>query len=97
MPSPEILQRINTGPEWKRISLNDCKKTAQVLVPGFKQPNFLVSKTDLCIKASTPEVHKSAGHGDSGGPLYLTSENPTHTSLGEFVNDFKIVGKRTFL
>ena len=89
---PEILQRINTGPKWKQISLDDCKKTVNVILPGIKIP-APVSNTDLCIKASAPGVHKSGGKGDSGGPLYLTSENPRQTSLGEMVNYlyFKIV------
>ena len=51
-------------------------------------------KGDFCIKASTPKILKSAGGGDSGGPLYSTLENTIQPSLGELVDDYMIC-KRT--
>ena len=42
--------------------------------------NVKPRKGDLCIKASAPEMEKTGGPGDSGGPLYLVIP-----SLGELV------------
>ena len=78
IPTTNILQRLDTGPEWKYISLNECQK---LKLPENVKPR----KGNFCIKASAPGKKKTAGGGDSGGPLYLTSEKPKQPSLGELV------------
>ena len=88
IPKTHILQRLHTGLEWKHIALNECQKLLSEGLEGFPR------KGDFCIKASTPKILKSAGGGDSGGPLYSTLENTIQPSLGELVDDYMIC-KRT--
>ena len=76
IPKTNILQRLDTGTEWKYISRDECQK---LKLDESVKPH----KGDFCIHASAPGVKKTAG--DSGGPLYLTSEKPKQPSFGELV------------
>ena len=82
-PKTHILQRLHTGLEWKHIDSNECQKL-------FEGTDGFPRKGDFCIKASTPKILKSAGRGDSGGPLYSTLEKTIQPRLGELVNDYMI-------
>ena len=77
-PKTDILQRLDTGTEWKYVSRDECQK---LKLDESVKPH----KGDFCIHASAPGVKKTAGGGDSGGPLYLTSEKPKQPSIGELV------------
>ena len=87
IPKTHILQRLHTGLEWKHIDSIECQEL-------FEGTDGFPRKGDFCIKASTPKILKSAGGGDSGGPLYSTLENTIQPSLGELVDDYMIC-KRT--
>ena len=78
IPKTNILQRLDTGTEWKYISRDECQK---LKLHESVKPH----KGDFCIHASAPGVKKTGGGGDSGGPLYLTSEKPKQPSFGELV------------
>ena len=91
IPNTNILQRLQTGLEWKHIPLNECLK---LWLWHWQYQLLFPRKGDFCIKASTPNILKSSGNGDSGGPLYSTLENTTQPSLGALVDDYMIC-KRT--
>ena len=76
-PNSVILQRLDTGSDWKHIPWSECKKLVRA------EPHL----GDLCTIAPNYGIYKSSGYGDSGGPLYLTHrrEESVEQSLGELV------------
>ena len=78
IPKTNILQRLDTGTEWKYMSRDECQK---LKLDESVKPH----KGDFCIHASAPGVKKTAGGGNSGGPLYLTFARHKQSSFGELV------------
>ena len=75
-PNSVILQRLDTGSDWKHIPWSECKKLVRA------EPHL----GDLCTLAPNDGIYKSSGYGDSGGPLYLTYRRESvEQSLGELV------------